>query len=633
MGYHVKYEELQSVQQNILNQIDNWYNQLEEVAKKLVDVAEMDHIKGATGKSIKNYIYEVHIPIIQMFTQLLAEYETKFLIYANEYYEIDSSTSAEIAQDELEDQMERLNEKKGVFNESDESLRKTLEGISDIISLRAPSTYGVRSNYTGLYNKAENLRDKIGEHEENHFSSDFDIMDEMLSNLSGLINNQIGKSDFSITNYEVGAITKLSNYETLSELFAKQQDYLSNSIKERAKAMEGYNIRQQILAEEAYAKERIAEGGLQTVGGVISVVAGAGLIIATAGAATPIVAGALVVGTCSMTYGLSNTEEGLDNVYYGIKGDGKSIAVNPIRDTYFASNPELYYKIGNASTIISSLGAPIASGVPVEQVMATRVKGIVSSAVGVTASNALMDRYDLNPYIAMGIGMGISGITYKGIDAVGNVDYVNKIGAKPVEAASMDRKKLDTSIFDIDKRSMTGDDLRELRRVAKQMEATPENAVRIGSEKTWNEFLKNNPSSDLNKSAEDYIKLITDTNPWPDGKQGVPNTLPAGTKVRMAMAPGQSDLKPGGWGTLDEITSIDDARTKLAIMREFKEDIDRINIYEIVEKVPVMEGKVGPQIDLLDNIYLPGGGNQVKLDIDRKLRNVYLKKVDEIILK
>src|SRR5699024_8303507 len=190
-----------------------------------------------------------------------------------------------------------------------------LEGISDIISLRAPSTYGVRSNYTGLYNKAENLRDKIGEYEENHISSDFDIMDEMLSNLSGLINNQIGKSDFSITNYEVGAITKLSNYETLSELFAKQQDYLSNSIKERAKDMEGYNIRQQILAEEAYAKERISEGGLQTVGVVSCVVAGGRLINATAGAATPIVAGALVVGTCSMTYGLSNTVERLDNVY------------------------------------------------------------------------------------------------------------------------------------------------------------------------------------------------------------------------------------------------------------------------------------------------------------------------------
>src|SRR5699024_9784453 len=193
-----------------------------------------------------------------------------------------------------------------------------------------------------------------------------------------------------------------------------------------------------------YAKERIAEGGLQTVGGVVSVVTGLGLIVATGGMATPVVAGAFVVGTCSMTYGISNTEEGLDNLYYGIKGDGKSIAVNPIRDSIFKSNPQLYYTIGNASTIISSMGAPIASGVPGEQVMATQTKRLASGAVGSIASNVLIDEYDMNPYIAMGIGMGISNITYRGINAVGNIEYVNGFGAKPVEAASMDNRKVKT---------------------------------------------------------------------------------------------------------------------------------------------------------------------------------------------
>src|SRR5699024_2067203 len=167
-----------------------------------------------------------------------------------------------------------------------------------------------------------------------------------------------------------------------------------------------------------YAKERIAEGGLQTVGGVVSVVTGLGLIVATGGMATPVVAGAFVVGTCSMTYGISNTEEGLDNLYYGIKGDGKSIAVNPIRDSIFKSNPQLYYTIGNASTIISSMGATIASGVPGEQVMATQTKRLASGAVGSIASNVLIEEYDMNPYIAMGIGMGISGLTYRGINSI-----------------------------------------------------------------------------------------------------------------------------------------------------------------------------------------------------------------------
>ncbi|MCC2226149.1 MULTISPECIES: hypothetical protein [Roseburia] len=36
-------------------------------------------------------------------------------------------------------------------------------------------------------------------------------------------------------------------------------------------------------------------------------------------------------------------------------GDSRLVSVNPIRDTVFASNPDLYYLIGNVLTIAASL--------------------------------------------------------------------------------------------------------------------------------------------------------------------------------------------------------------------------------------------------------------------------------------
>ncbi|HLR35966.1 MAG TPA: hypothetical protein VK071_11655 [Tissierellales bacterium] len=42
----------------------------------------------------------------------------------------------------------------------------------------------------------------------------------------------------------------------------------------------------------------------------------------------------------------------------------------------------------------------------------------------------------------------------------------------------------------------------------------------------------------------------------------------------MAMSLGQSDSMLGGWAAFDDINSVDDVRSKLAVMREFKEDID-----------------------------------------------------------
>ncbi|MBW4829611.1 MAG: LXG domain-containing protein [Clostridiaceae bacterium] len=260
---------MQSVQQSILSQIANWNEQLEDISKKLIDIAEMEEMEGKTANSIRNYIYEVHITLIGCLSQLLKEYETRLILYANGYYELDADTSAKISQDELEEQMIQLENEKGEFINIDESLKKTLNSILDIISLTPPSAYRVESNYTGLYNDTRNLRATIGEYEENHFNSDFDTIEEMISGLSQIIKEQTRKEDITITNYKVGAIAKIPAYKTLLDIYTKQQSYLNESSEELTKAIANYNKLQQIIEEEMSIKQRKIEGSLQTIGGIV----------------------------------------------------------------------------------------------------------------------------------------------------------------------------------------------------------------------------------------------------------------------------------------------------------------------------------------------------------------------------
>ena len=81
------------------------------------------------------------------------------------------------------------------------------------------------------------------------------------------------------------------------------------------------------------------------------------LVVATCGMALPLVAtvGVMAIGAGTAAYGFSNTVEGGQDVYAGVTGDPRMVSVNPIRDTLFASNPELYYLIGNALTISASM--------------------------------------------------------------------------------------------------------------------------------------------------------------------------------------------------------------------------------------------------------------------------------------
>ncbi|HLR36235.1 MAG TPA: hypothetical protein VK071_13025 [Tissierellales bacterium] len=73
--------------------------------------------------------------------------------------------------------------------------------------------------------------------------------------------------------------------------------------------------------------------------------------------------------------------------------------------------------------------------------MATQTKRLASGAVGSIASNVLIDEYDMNPYVAMGIGMGISNITYKEINSI-EVDTTMGItvsGGKGVDEVQVDK--------------------------------------------------------------------------------------------------------------------------------------------------------------------------------------------------
>ena len=81
------------------------------------------------------------------------------------------------------------------------------------------------------------------------------------------------------------------------------------------------------------------------------------LVVATCGMALPLVAtvGVMAIGAGTAAYGFSNTVEGGQDVYAGVTGDPRMVSVNPIRDTLFASNPDLYYLIGNTLTISASL--------------------------------------------------------------------------------------------------------------------------------------------------------------------------------------------------------------------------------------------------------------------------------------
>ena len=389
MGYHVKIEELLEVQNQMISQLSEWGTQLESVYQALETIVVTPCIQGETGKSIQNYIQEVHIPVIGSLQQLLTEFQVRLSVYAEGYYGIDSSYEAEIPQEILEEQQQVLENGREDFENLREEINSVISSVSDIVSVVQPSGLALVLSYQLMESRVKTLNSDIGDYEETH-QNDTQNMDSMLESIRSILIARTGSPAVSVTNYQAGSIAMLPAYQRLQMDYEASGNYVDQNIAQYEAAMKKFEDKM----NDKLADDRKAEGLKQLLAGIVSATVGTALIFATAGAAAPIVFSAAVVGGTSTLYGLSNATEGMNNISLGFSGDGFTMAENPIRDTLFAGNPDLYYTIGNASTMISAMALPM-SGILKGATGAAKFKTIAVDGGRILIGNGAEDKvYD-----------------------------------------------------------------------------------------------------------------------------------------------------------------------------------------------------------------------------------------------
>ena len=391
MGYHVKIEELLEVQNQMISQLSEWGTQLESVYQALETIVVTPCIQGETGKSIQNYIQEVHIPVIGSLQQLLTEFQVRLSVYAEGYYGIDSSYEAEIPQEILEEQQQVLEKGREDFENLREEINSIISNVSDIVSVVQPSGLSLVLSYQLMESRVKTLNSDIGDYEETH-QNDTQNMDSMMESIRSILIARTGSSSVSVTNYQAGSIAKLPAYQRLQMGYEESGNFVAQNMAQYEAAMKKFEDKM----NDKLADDRKAEGLKQLLAGIVSATVGTALILATAGTAAPIVFfSATVVGGTSTLYGLSNATEGMNNISLGFSGDGFTMAENPIRDTLFAGNPELYYTIGNASTMISAMALPL-SGILKGTTGAAKFKTIAVDGGRILIGNVAEDKaYDV----------------------------------------------------------------------------------------------------------------------------------------------------------------------------------------------------------------------------------------------
>ena len=356
MTYHIKFNDITSMHGQTNQTIQQWGESLKNLQKSIASLANQSELQGKAMTSAKSYMTEVHGTFIQVLMQLMNEYTASFLLYKDGYYQIDTHNHAELPEDVFKGLHSDLGKSKQRFEQQLEQLTTAKLRVAGLVNYQGTSHTKTKFTYEKLMKDIKHLDESISQYEEMHARQDLQAFKELLDATKSLLAEHSSRNR-SLESYQSGAFGKLPSVQRFMVAYEQVTAQLNNRMGIIQTAIE----RDQVRMEALHAEERTKQGLMNLVFGVLTFVAGASALAMSGGTALPIVAPILkIAGTATWMYGASNSIEAGWNIYYGLSGDGKSFAMNPIRDTIFLGNGELYHGFGQVFTLTTGVFIPIA---------------------------------------------------------------------------------------------------------------------------------------------------------------------------------------------------------------------------------------------------------------------------------
>ena len=356
MSYYVKFNDITSMHGQTNQTIQQWGESLKNLQESIASLANQSELQGEAMTSAKSYMTEVHGTFIQTLMRLMNEYTASFLLYKDGYYQIDTHNHAELPEDVYKGLYSDLGKSKQRFEQQLEQLTTAKLRVAGLVNYQGTSHTKTKFTYEKLMKDIKHLDESITQYEEMHVHQDLQSFKELLAATKSLLAEHSSR-DRSMGSYQVGDFRQLPSMNRFMLAVQQSAIYLNNHMPQIQEAGD----REKVRVESIYAEERGKQGAINLVFGVLTMVAGATALVISGGTMWPIVTSAFKYGAMAMfMYGASNSIEAGQNIYYGLSGDGKSFAMNPIRDTLFLGNGELYHSLGQVFTLTTGAYLPIA---------------------------------------------------------------------------------------------------------------------------------------------------------------------------------------------------------------------------------------------------------------------------------
>lgn len=232
MGYKISYDEIYMFYQSFMdNGISKACTLRENLPKGVQTIIESDYISGATATRMRNYMRDVHLTILSLFSQTFQLFTMELLNYQQDYLNIvDSAPNACFSSDEFKQTRDAVESLKKKTSSIDGNIRETLRyagtaGYSPAEVGGYPGVDGILADLGTIANFIANIDETVSALENAWAQKVADNFDGLLDVLEGYIRDNLGHNSMYMSSYSEG--NRGIGYNKVNEYDHALESYIS----------------------------------------------------------------------------------------------------------------------------------------------------------------------------------------------------------------------------------------------------------------------------------------------------------------------------------------------------------------------------------------------------------------------
>ena len=130
--YYIKYTAMDQFYSEMCVRASDWNSQLNTWKATYQILTNMDSFSGNSADAVKAYFGEVHEVLIGAICTAITRYQSDFLLYKKNYYNIEGNIYASISQDTIKSVESRLSDEIRYLSNIHSEIQRKLDSVKDI---------------------------------------------------------------------------------------------------------------------------------------------------------------------------------------------------------------------------------------------------------------------------------------------------------------------------------------------------------------------------------------------------------------------------------------------------------------------------------------------------------------------